>query len=93
MELKYGVRKTNSFLREYKRMEKRGKNMNKLDSIIAMLAKGEPLPLKNRDHALSGNFDGCRECHIEPDWLLIYYIEKDILILTLTRTGTHSDLF
>ena len=57
------------------------------------LSRGEPLPEKNKDHTLSGNWSGYRECHIQPDWLLVYCIENDILILTLSRTGTHSDLF
>lgn len=57
------------------------------------LAGGEQLPEKNKDHALTGNWTGHRECHIQPDWLLVYRIENDLLILTLARTGTHSDLF
>ena len=61
--------------------------------VVALLAMGEPLPEKNRDHDLSGDWVGHRECHIQPDWLLIYRIEDDVLVLTLARTGTHSDLF
>ncbi len=61
--------------------------------MVELLAMGEALPEKNRDHELSGNWDGHRECHIQPDWLLIYRIENDVLVLTLARTGTHSDLF
>ena len=61
--------------------------------IIKKLAAGEPLPEKNRDHQLSGDYAGCRECHITPDWLLIYEVDGDELILYLTRTGSHSDLF
>ena len=60
---------------------------------IKKLAAGEPLPEKNRDHQLSGDYAGCRECHITPDWLLIYEVDGDELILYLTRTGSHSDLF
>ena len=60
---------------------------------LKKLANGEELPPKNRDHALSGDFSGCRECHIQPDWLLIYEIDDNTLYLYLTRTGTHSDLF
>ncbi len=60
---------------------------------MAALAMGETLPAQNHDHDLSGNWTGHRECHILPDWLLIYRIEDDVLVLTLTRTGTHSDLF
>jgi len=74
-------------------MEKRNLDMSLLDDIIIMLAQGLPLPTKNRDHALTGNYAGHRECHIQPDWLLIYRIEEDVLVLSLTRTGTHSDLF
>ncbi len=67
--------------------------MDLLDDIIRALSRGEPLPEKNKDHALSGSWEGHRECHILPDWLLVYRIEDDVLVLTLTRTGTHSDLF
>lgn len=63
-----------------------------LDETIALLAMGEALPEKYYDHALSGNWNGHRECHIQPDWLLIYRCDDDVLVLTLTRTGTHSDL-
>ena len=71
---------------------RRGKNISLLDDIILKLSMGIPLPIKNKDHALSGNWYGHRECHIAPDWLLIYRIDSDILVLTLTRTGSHSDL-
>ena len=64
-----------------------------MDDIIRILSRGEPLPEKNRDHALTGDWVGHRECHILPDWLLVYRIENDVLVLTLARTGTHSDLF
>lgn len=74
-------------------MEKRNLEISLLDEIIAKLAQGTPLPASNRDHELTGNYAGHRECHIQPDWLLIYRIESDVLVLTLTRTGTHSDLF
>ena len=67
--------------------------IEKLEKIIDILANGEMLSEKYRDHELNGNYSGCRECHIEPDWLLIYEIHNDKLILILTRTGTHSDLF
>ena len=72
---------------------KRGLNIDLLEIVIATLALGEPLPDKNKDHALTGNWIGHRECHILPDWLLIYRIEDDVLVLTLARTGSHSDLF
>lgn len=74
-------------------MQKRGYDMTLLTEILELLASGESLPAKNKDHNLSGNFAGCRECHITPDWLLIYEISNGELILYLTRTGTHSDLF
>ena len=84
---------TNQFKKDYKLAMKRHLNIDILDDIIRMLANGEQLPEKYRDHALTGNWVGHRECHIQPDWLLIYRIENDLLVLTLTRTGTHSDLF
>ena len=76
-----------------KRALKRGCNPDLLEEVITLLASEVPLPERYRDHPLTGNYGGHRECHIQPDWLLIYKIEKDILTLTLTRTGTHSDLF
>ena len=84
---------TNQFKKDYKLAMKRHLNIGILDDIIRMLASGEQLPEKYKDHALTGNWVGHRECHIQPDWLLIYRIENDLLVLTLTRTGTHSDLF
>ena len=67
--------------------------MQLLAEIIKKLAAGENLPAKNRDHSLAGNYSGCRDCHITPDWLLIYEIVEETLILYLKRTGSHSDLF
>ena len=67
--------------------------MQDLQEVITILASGQSLPEKYKDHQLIGNYTGYRECHIAPDWLLIYKIEEDILLLTLTRTGTHTDLF
>ena len=87
------VKWTNSFKRDYKRAIKRGLKIEKLDEVISKLATGKELEGKYRDHALAGIFIGLRECHIKPDWLLIYSIENETLILTLSRTGTHSDLF
>ncbi|MCI1982770.1 MAG: type II toxin-antitoxin system YafQ family toxin [Oscillospiraceae bacterium] len=84
---------TSQFKKDYKLAMKRGQSIDLLDNVIRLLAKGEPLPETNRDHALSGNWIGHRECHILPDWLLVYRVENDILVLTLVRTGTHSDLF
>ena len=90
---KYTVQPTSQFKKDYKLAMKRGLDISLLEDIIAKLALGESLPEKNRDHALSGNWNGYRECHILPDWLLIYKLEDNILILTLSRTGTHSNLF
>ena len=84
---------TTKFKKDYKLAMKRHRNINLLDDIIRMLSKGETLPEKNKDHELTGNWIGHRECHVQPDWLLIYRIEDDVLVLTLTRTGSHSDLF
>lgn len=78
--------------RDVKLMKKRGKDLNKLVEVLAVLADGESLPEKNRDHNLSGNLKDFRECHIEPDWLLLYQIHEEELILTATATGSHSDL-
>ena len=89
----YKILPLNSFRRDLKSAIKRGYDIALLDEIVTKLANGEELPERNRDHALTGNYKGCRECHIKPDWLLIYQIADDELILYLTRTGTHSDLF
>lgn len=90
---KYTVKPTTQFRKDYKLAKKRGMKMNLLDDIIKKLADGEKLPEKNYDHPLSGNWEGHSECHIQPDWLLVYYHQDDVLVLTLARTGTHSDLF
>lgn len=82
-----------SFKKDYKRMLKRGCNPQNLQDVLSFLVNQQPLPEKYRDHNLSGNYTGYRECHIEPDWLLIYKIFNDKLVLVLTRTGSHSDLF
>ena len=84
---------TTQFKKEYKMALKRHMDIDLLDDIIRALSRGESLPEKNKDHALSGDWIGHRECHILPDWLLIYRIDDDVLVLTLVRTGTHSDLF
>ena len=84
---------TSKFKKDYKLAVKRGLNIDLLDDAIRMIANNQPLPEDYCDHQLSGNWKGFRECHISPDWLLIYKIEKNILVLTLSRTGTHSDLF
>ena len=82
-----------AFKKDYKRIVKRGYDMRLLEKVIELLANQKPLPEKNRDHQLSGDYGGCRECHITPDWLLIYEVADEELILYLTRTGSHSDLF
>lgn len=82
-----------AFKKDYKRTVKRGYDMRLLEKVIELLANQKPLPEKNRDHQLSGDYAGCRECHITPDWLLIYEVADEELILYLTRTGSHSDLF
>lgn len=90
---KYSTKFTKAFKKDIKKALKRNLNLQKLYSIINTLAKGEQLPEENRDHQLTGNWLNHRECHIESDWLLIYQIQNDVLVLELTRTGTHSDLF
>lgn len=84
---------TTKFKKDYKLAIKRNLNIELLDNVIRLLASGHQLPPEYNDHSLGGNWKDYRECHILPDWLLIYRIEKDILVLTLQRTGTHSDLF
>ena len=82
---------TKTFDRDYAKAVRRGKNLDKINHIIRCLKDGQKLDLKHRDHKLIGNYSGCRNRHIEPDWILIYRISVNILILE--RTGTHSDLF
>ena len=82
-----------TFKKDFKRIIKRGYNIRLLEDVIEILASGQMLPEKYKDHNLTGNYYDCRECHITPDWLLIYKINNNELILYLTRTGTHSDLF
>lgn len=84
---------TNQFKKDYKLAKKRRMPMDRLHDIMAKLAKGESLPPENRDHALTGSWNTFRECHITPDWLLVYKYQDNKLVLTLARTGSHSDLF
>lgn len=84
---------TGQFRKDYKRIKKRGYDMDLLEEVIDLLLKEQPLDEHYRDHGLVGNYIGFRECHILPDWLLIYAKDKENLILTASRTGTHSDLF
>lgn len=90
---KYEIKNTTQFKKDYKLAKRRGLNITLLKEIITKLANGEILEEKYRDHALPGNWNGYRECHIQPNWLLVYRIDENVLVLTLTRTGTHSDLF
>ena len=89
----YNIRPTTKFQKDLKRVKKRGFDISLLTAVIKKLAAGEPLPDKYRDHSLSGDYAQCRECHITSDWLLIYEEDGNELILYLTRTGSHSDLF
>lgn len=87
------IRYHNIFKKDYKRVVRRGYNIQLLEKVVHLLCEQKPLPKKYKDHELSGDYAGLRECHITPDWLLVYEIKEDELILALTRTGTHSDLF
>lgn len=87
------IRYETSFKKDYKRIVKRGYDTRLFETVVELLANEQLLPEKYRDHSLSGDYSGFRECHITPDWLLIYRIDNHELILQLTRTGTHSDLF
>ena len=81
------------FKKDLRHEKRRGRDLSKLEAVVEKLASREPLSISNHDHNLSGTLNGFRECHIEPDWLLIYRVEDKDLILLLMRTGTHSDLF
>ena len=91
--MKYTVKFTNQFKKDLKIAKKQGKDIDKLFGIIEILANGNQLSVKYRDHELVGNYKGTRECHIESDWLLIYEIRENILVLMLNRVGSHSELF
>ncbi|MDD2972881.1 MAG: type II toxin-antitoxin system YafQ family toxin [Lachnospiraceae bacterium] len=91
--MKYTVKYTTTFKKDYKLAKRRGLKIELLQEVVACLSQGEPLPDRNKDHALTGDWVGHRECHILPDWLLVYRMENDVLVLTLARTGTHTDLF
>lgn len=90
--MKYTIKHSAKFKKNYKLARKRGLDISILKEIIIKLGNGIPLDAKYKDHALKGGWKGFRECHIQPDWLLIYLIEDDILTLTLVDTGTHADL-
>jgi mRNA interferase YafQ len=90
---KYRVAYTNVFKRQRKALIARGYDISLLDDTIKVLANGEALPERFRDHALQGERKGYRDCHVRPDWVLIYRIDNDVLTLLLSETGTHADLF
>ena len=89
----YRIYFTSKMKKDVRRMQKRGKDLQKLSNILSILASGKKLPEKFCDHKLSGTLKGFRECHIEPDWLLVYMINDNALVLTATGTGSHADLF
>ena len=89
----YTVKFTAAYKKSYKLMKKRGLDLNLLDKVVDELRQGNPLDEKYKDHILKGEYAGFHECHIKPDWLLIYLIEDNILTLTLVNTESHSDLF
>lgn len=91
--MRYDVQFTNQFKRDLKLARKQGKDLDHLFAVIDRLADGEPLDAKYRDHALTGNYKGSRECHIEPDWLLVYEVIDDTLVLMLYRVASHAELF
>ncbi len=94
-ETKYGIVTSNKFNKQLKKIIKQGKDLNKLIVVVKMLANGEKLDLKYKDHLLNDTkyYKNCHECHIEPDWLLVYKYNNDKIILYLVETGSHSDLF
>lgn len=89
LEIRYSAK----FKKDYKTVIKRGYSPQLLQDVLEILCNEQPLPAKYKDHGLVGDYEGHRECHLAPDWLLIYKLERKILTLSLTRTGTHSDLF
>ena len=90
--MKYGIRQTSRYKKSLRKMLRRGKDIKKISAVVRALAMGETLPPQYRDHALSGDLAGLRDCHVENDWVLLYKIQDNLLILTLADTGTHSDL-
>ena len=91
--MKYEGKFTTQFKKDLKFAEKQNKDIEKLFAVVELLANGEKLDFKYKDHDLSGNYKGTRECHIEPDWLLVYEYQNDVLVLMLYRLGLHSELF
>ena len=91
--MKYDLQFTSQFKKDLKLAKKQNKDLGKLFEVIDILANGETLDAKYKDHSLTGNYRGTRECHVEPDWLLIYEFRGDVLVLMLYRLGSHSELF
>ncbi len=91
--MKYTVKFTAQFKKDLKLAKRQGKNLDRLFEAVGILADGDVLDASFRDHALSGKYEGARECHIEPDWLLVYELVDDVLVLMLYRIGSHSELF
>ena len=91
--MKYTIKWTSRFKKEYKLLMKRGEDIQALDNVIRLLADGIKLPPECHDHVLSGRYAGLHECHVRPDLLLVYDLDEGVLVLTLFRTGSHSDLF
>ncbi|MGP1495114.1 MAG: type II toxin-antitoxin system YafQ family toxin [Streptobacillus sp.] len=91
--MKYEVKFTTQFKKDLKLAKKQNKDIEKLFEVVELLANGEKLDFKYKDHDLSGNYKGTRECHIEPDWILVYEYQNDVLVLMLYRLGSHSELF
>ncbi len=91
--MRYEVKFTSQFKKDVKRAKKQGKNLDKLFEVVEILANGKELDKKCKNHNLTGNYKGSKECHIEPDWLLIYEVIDTVLVLSLSRIGSHSELF
>lgn len=93
--MKYKIDYTSNFKKQYKKIKKQGKDLNKLHEVIEKLANGDELEAKYKNHDLINNklYKNCKECHIQPDWLLVYKLDNDELILLLFATGSHSELF
>jgi mRNA interferase YafQ len=89
----YKIVRSSQYKRDFRLAIRQGKDIHRLETVIDMLAEGKPLPAEYNDHPLKGNYKGFHECHIAPDWLLVYKIDKGVLVLLLSRTGTHQELF
>jgi mRNA interferase YafQ len=92
-DIYFTVKQTTRFKKDLRRIEKQGLDITAIKTVVRMLANGDSLDSSYRDHALTGEYRGCRECHIRPDWLLVYEIDSNNLYLYLIRTGSHSELF